>query len=123
MKAKSFLLGLTTGIVGGAVAVLFSAPQSGVQVRQNIAGNTAQAKSKMQDVQTELNSVKQSIMTLKSEAQNNMPSIINELKDNFTTFKTEIAPETEKLKQEIEGLQNSIKEIEKNIPQGKKQQQ
>jgi len=119
MKAKSFLLGLTTGLVGGAIAVLFSAPQSGVQLRQNIARNTAGAKSKLQDVQVEMDHVKQSILTLKSEAQNNMPSIINELKDNFTTFKAEIEPEAKILKQEIENLQNSIDEIEKIIPQSK----
>ncbi|MEK4701121.1 YtxH domain-containing protein [Solibacillus sp. FSL R7-0668] len=119
MKAKSFLLGLTTGLVGGAIAVLFSAPQSGEQLRQNIARNTARAKSKLQDVQVEMDHVKQSILTLKSEAQNNMPSIINELKDNFTTFKAEIEPEAKILKQEIENLQNSIDEIEKIIPQSK----
>lgn len=119
MKAKSFLLGLTTGLVGGAIVVLFSAPQSGVQLRQNIARNTAGAKSKLQDVQVEMDHVKQSILTLKSEAQNNMPSIINELKDNFTTFKAEIEPEAKILKQEIENLQNSIDKIEKIIPQSK----
>lgn len=122
MKAKSFFLGLTTGLVSGAVAVLLSAPQSGAQLRQNIARNTAVAKSKLQDVQVEMDHVKQSIMTLKSEAQNNMPSIINELKDNFTTFKAEIEPEAKILKQEIENLQNSIDEIEKIIPQSKKTQ-
>lgn len=119
MKAKSFLIGLTTGLVSSAVAVLFSAPQSGAQLRQYIASNTTGAKSKLQDVQAEIGNVKQSIGTLKSEAQNSIPSIINELKDNFTAFKTEIEPESEKLKQEIENLQNSIKEIEKIIPQSK----
>lgn len=119
MKAKSFLLGLTAGLVSGAAVVLFSAPQSGAQLRQTITTNTTSTKSKLQNVKSEIQNVKEAIATLKSEAQNNMPSIINELKENLTTFKQEIEPETEKLIQEIEGLQNSIKEIEKNIPSNK----
>lgn len=123
MNAKTFLLGLTAGLIGGAAAVLFSTPQSGAQLRQNIATNKNAAKSKLQDIQHEANHVKDSIITLKNEAQNNMPNIINELKDNFTAFKSQIEPETINLKQEIENLQNSIKEIEKNIPQSTKNKQ
>lgn len=119
MKAKSFLLGVTTGLVSGMAVMLFSTPQSGAQLRQSISSNTDNAKSKLQDVQKELNHVKQSITTLIAEAQNNMPSIINELKENLVTFKKEIEPETINLKQEIEKLQNSINEIEKNIPSNK----
>ena len=119
MNAKSFLLGLTTGIVSGATVVLFSAPQSGAQLRQNISSNTKNAQLKLQDVKTNLQNVKASISTFKTEAQNNIPSIINELKVNLTSFKQEIEPEALKLKQEIEVLQNSIKEIEKNIPSNK----
>ena len=120
MKAKSFLLGVTTGIVSGAAVILFTAPQSGTTLRQNLLENTKNAKSKFQGVQSELNSeltsVKQSITTLKAEVQNSMPSIVNELKDSLANFKTQIEPETINLKQEIEKLQNSISEIEKNIP-------
>lgn len=119
MKAKSFLLGLTTGVISSAAVVLFSAPQSGEQLRKNILSNTSNAKLKFQDVKSELQKVKASISTLKVEAQNNIPSIINELKGNLTTFKQEIEPEALKLKQEIEILQNSIREIEKNIPSDK----
>lgn len=123
MKAKSFLLGVTTGIVSGAAVILFTAPQSGTTLRQNLLENTKIAKSKLQDVQNELNNVKQSITTLKAEVQNSMPNIVNELKDNFANFKTQIEPEAINLKQEIEKLQNSISEIEKNIPSNRKNEQ
>ncbi len=57
------------------------------------------------------------------EAKNNIPQIINELKETITTFKTEIEPDASKLKQEIEILQNSISEIEKNLPQNRNKEQ
>ena len=116
MNAKIFLLGLTTGAIGGAAAVLFSTPQSGSQLRQNIANNTYNAKLKLADVKYEAHNVMQSVSALKSEVQNNIPTIINEMKESITLFTQDIQPETEKLLQEIESLQNSINEIEKIIP-------
>ncbi|MEK4627242.1 MAG: YtxH domain-containing protein [Solibacillus sp.] len=119
MNAKTFILGLTTGLISGAAVVLFSAPQSGAQLRQNILSNSVNAKSKLQEIKSEIQNVSYSVTALKSEAQNNIPTIINDLKDTFSNFTEEIQPQTARLKQEIEGLQNSISEIEKNIPSDK----
>lgn len=120
MKAKPFLIGLTAGIIGGAAAIIFTAPQSGEQLRSNLARNTASAKDKLNDVKAQAMNVKQSFTTLSYEAKNNIPQIINELKDTFTNFKQDIEPGTVKLQQEIENLQKSIAEIEKNLPQNQK---
>lgn len=123
MKTKTFLIGLSAGLVGGVAAILLSTPQSGAQLRQNITTNLTSAKSKLTDLTSEFGHVKQSISSLTSEAQNNIPSIINDLKVSLTHFKQEIEPETLTLKQEIEKLQNSISEIEKNIPSNRNEEQ
>lgn len=123
MKTKTFLIGLSAGLVGGVAAILLSTPQSGAQLRQNITTNLTSAKSKLTDLTSEFGNVKQSISSLTSEAQNNIPSIINDLKVSLTHFKQEIEPETLTLKQEIEKLQNSISEIEKNIPSNRNEEQ
>jgi gas vesicle protein len=117
MKAQPFLIGLTTGIIGGAIAVLFSTPQSGQQLRSTILSNTDSAKLKLQDVKHQVNNVKQSMGTLTNEAKNNIPQIINDLKHSITIFTQEIEPTKNNLQQEIEALQNSINEIEKNVAQ------
>lgn len=36
MKASTFLLGLATGVLGSAVAVLLTTPQSGKELRSSI---------------------------------------------------------------------------------------
>lgn len=123
MKANTFLLGVAAGLIGGAVVALTTTPQSGTQLRQNLARNTNNTKSELLDIKSEANEVKNSIQTLTYEAKNNIPRIINELKESFTTFKQEIEPSATHLKQEIENLQKSIEEIEKNIPKPKKEQQ
>lgn len=120
MKTKTFLLGAAVGLVSGAVVALNAAPQSGAQLRQNLARNTNGAKSELFAVKSEADQVKHAISVLTNEAKNNIPQIISELKDSFTNFKEDIEPNAAHLKQEIENLQKSIEEIENNIPKPKK---
>lgn len=115
MKAKPFLIGLSTGIVGGITAIIFTTPQSGQQLRSNIIHNAKNAKNNLIEIKQQSSNVKQSVSSLKYEAQNNIPKIIMELKGSFLNFKQEIEPDTVKLKEEIDRLQKSITEIENNL--------
>ena len=117
MKIQTFFTGLAVGVAAGMVVAIMTAPQTGKQLRSNIARNTSVLKDQLVDVKNETNNVKQSITSFSIEAKNNIPQIINELKETITTFKAEIEPDALKLKQEIDVLQNSISEIEKNFSQ------
>ena len=120
MKAKTFFTGLSIGLFAGIATAIATAPQSGQQLRSTIARGTGTLKHQLTDIKNETNNVKHSITAFTGEAKNNIPKIINEMKDTIINFKKEIEPETAKLKQEIESLQNSISEIEKNLPQNRK---
>lgn len=115
MRAKPFLIGLSTGIIGGLTAIIFTTPQSGDQLRSNVARNFKIAKTRLSEIQHHSSSVKESFKSLKNEAKNNIPNIMNDLKGSISNFKQEIGPDTAKLKEEIEGLQKSITEIENNL--------
>ena len=123
MKIQTFFTGLAVGVAAGMVVAVMAAPQAGKQLRSNIARNASVWKDQLIDVKNEANNVKQSIASFSIEAKNNIPQIINELKETMTTFKTEIEPDALKLKQEIDVLQNSISEIEKNFSQHKNKEQ
>ena len=123
MKVQTFFTGLAIGAAVGMVAAIMTAPQAGKQLRTNIARNTSIWKDQLVDIKNETNNVKQSITSFSIEAKNNIPQIINELKETITTFKTEIEPDALKLKQEIDVLQNSISEIEKNFSQYRNKEQ
>ena len=123
MKVQTFFTGLAVGVAAGMVAAIMTAPQAGKQLRANINRNVSIWKDQLVDVKNESNNVKQSITSFSTEAKNNIPQIINELKETITTFKSEIEPDALKLKQEIDVLQNSISEIEKNISQYTKTEQ
>ena len=123
MKVQTFFTGLAVGVAAGMVAAIMTAPQAGKQLRANINRNVSIWKDQLVDVKNETNNVKQSITSFSIEAKNNIPQIINELKETITTFKSEIEPDALKLKQEIDVLQNSISEIEKNFSQYRKTEQ
>ena len=123
MKVQTFFTGLAVGIAAGMAAAIMTAPQTGKQLRSNIARNTSIWKEQLVDVKNEASNVKQSITSFSIEAKNNIPQIINELKETITTFKTEIEPDASKLKQEIETLQNSISEFEKIFSQNRNKEQ
>ena len=123
MKVQTFFTGLAVGIAAGMAAAIMTAPQPGKQLRSNIARNTSVWKDQLVDVKNEASNVKQSITSFSIEAKNNIPQIINELKETITTFKSEIEPDALKLKQEIETLQNSISEFEKIFSQNRNKEQ
>ena len=123
MKVQTFFTGLAVGIAAGMAAAIMTAPQPGKQLRSNIARNTSVWKDQLVDVKNEASNVKQSITSFSIEAKNNIPQIINELKETITTFKAEIEPEASNLKQEIETLQNSISEFEKIFSQNRNKEQ
>ena len=123
MKVQTFFTGLAVGIAAGMAAAIMTAPQPGKQLRSNIARNTSVWKDQLVDVKNETCTVKQSITSFSIEAKNNIPQIINELKETITTFKSEIEPDALKLKQEIETLQNSISEFEKIFSQNRNKEQ
>ncbi|MDI7743029.1 YtxH domain-containing protein [Lysinibacillus fusiformis] len=115
MRAKPFLIGLSAGVIGGLTTIFFTAPQPGKQIRSSIVRNTKIAKSNLEEIKEQSKSIKDSITTLKNEVKNNIPEIMNELKNSISTFSQEIEPDTAKLKEEIDGLQKSIIEIENNL--------
>lgn len=115
MRGKPFLIGLSTGVIGGIAAILLTTPQSGQQIRSNIVSNAKKTKTTLKEMKVHSQSLKESFSTLKYEAKNNIPKIINDLKYSITNFRDEIEPETLKLKEEIAGLQKTITEIENNL--------
>lgn len=115
MRTKPFLLGLSAGIVGGLATAIFTAPQSGNQLRSNIVNNTRECKLTLNELAAQTKAVGKAFSSLKYEVKNNIPKVFSELKTSFSNYKEEIKPDSIKLKEELEELQKSIIEIENNL--------
>ncbi len=101
MKAKTFFLGVTVGVVGGLATAIFTTPQSGEQLRSNIVRTAQTTKGNLHDVKQQVFTVKDSVIHLKNEAKNNIPKIISDLKTSISKFTQEIEPDATKLKRGI----------------------
>ncbi|GGG23193.1 hypothetical protein GCM10007425_17150 [Lysinibacillus alkalisoli] len=123
MKVSKFIFGLTAGIVGGLAVASLTAPQSGQQLRNTLKTNSTHLRERIADTRFEANNVKQSINEFTSVAKNNIPQIVNELKETLQRFQKEIEPSKQNLQQEISVLQQSIGEIEKNVSELKEKTQ
>lgn len=115
MRAKPFLIGLSAGIIGGIATAIFTTPQTGDHLRKNIVNNAKNAKVTIGELGQQIDGIKNAVSTFKYEVQNTIPKIFNDLANSISNYKAEIQPESQKLKEELEQLQNSINEIENNL--------
>lgn len=121
MKASNFFIGLATGLAAGAAATLFSAPQSGEELRTSVKTASSDWKEKLADVKDQVNKLKESINTLKTEAAAQVPGAMDGLKQSMEKWQEETGPAKEHLQLEILAIQNAIEELQKTISKDKKE--
>lgn len=120
MKASTFFLGLATGLAAGAAATLFSAPQSGKELRTSVKTTSSDWKEKLADVKEKVNGLKESIATLSAEAKTQFPAVADGLKASMENWQEGTGPAKEHLQLEILAIQNSIEELQNAISKDKK---
>lgn len=120
MKASNFFIGLATGLATGAAATLFSAPQSGEELRTSVKTASTDWKEKLADVKEQVNQLKESINQLKLEAKSEIPPAMDGLKQSMAEWQEGTAPAKEHLQLEIMAIQNAIEELQKSISKDKK---
>ena len=120
MKASTFFLGLTTGLVAGAATTLFSTPQSGKELRTSMKTTSSDWKEKLADVKEKIDKLKESVSELTTEAKEQLPETMDELKKSLEKWQQETAPAKEHLQLEILAIQNSMEALEKAISKDKK---
>ncbi|WP_052131515.1 YtxH domain-containing protein [Planococcus sp. CAU13] len=120
MKASNFFIGLATGLAAGAAATLFSTPQSGEELRGSVKTASSDWKEKLADVKVQIDQLKESINTLKTEASTQVPVVVDGLKQSMAKWQEETGPAKEHLQLEILAIQNAIEELQKTISKDKK---
>ncbi|GEK33486.1 YtxH domain-containing protein [Kurthia sibirica] len=122
MNAKTFIIGLGTGLIAGTAAVLFTTPQSGKELQQTIKDRKISANEVKDEFKGRLQSIKDSIDMIKNEAKTTLPSTMAALKESVATFQEETAPNQERLKLHLEELQKAANDISVEIDTLKKRQ-
>ena len=115
MKASTFFLGLVAGSVAAAVTVLYSAPQSGNELRKTVKNATTDLKVKCQDVQGCIDDLKNSISHLTQEAKEAIPVAIEGIKGSVEQWQRATEPNKERMDKEIAAIQKALEELEQSL--------
>ncbi len=115
MKASTFFLGLVAGSVAAAVTVLYSAPQSGNELRKTVKNATTDLKVKCLDVQGRVDDLKNSIAHLTQEAKEVIPVAIDGIKGSVEQWQRATEPSKERMDKEIASIQKALEELEQSL--------
>ena len=119
MKIVPLFLGVATGAIAGAAAVLLSTPKSGSEVRISLKSTSNDLRDKLSDIKYQMQDLKNSIGNLTKESKEVIPNAIEEIKADVEQWKNETAPLQAKLQAEISAIQTAIEEMEKTLPKKK----
>ncbi len=115
MKASTFFLGLVAGSVAAAVTVLYSAPQSGNELRKTVKSATIDMKVKFKDVKGCVDDLKDSIARLTHEAKEAIPIAIDGIKGSVEQWQQATEPNKERMDKEIAAIQKALEELEQSL--------
>ncbi len=118
MRAKPFFIGLTAGVIAGITTAIFTTPQTGNQLRMNIATTSKNLKTTMSQLNNQINDIKNGISTLTNEVKITIPQILFDVKNSISQFTQDIQPSSQNLKEELEqNLKETGKMLERRTNQ------
>lgn len=115
MNTKSLLFGLVTGGLAAAVATLLSAPASGKETRRYLVENKETWKKQLLELKDDLQNVAKSITVLSKEGKDELKVFIQDIKILIDSWKKEIAPNEEHLKNELQSIQDTLVKLESGL--------
>lgn len=121
MNVKKLLFGFGTGIIAGAATVLFTAPQSGNELRLSIKARKDAGVDVKNEFRQRFQTIKESIDTIKSEVQETVPDVVSNLKESIADFQQQTASNQEKIQEHVASLQQISTEISTELETLKKE--
>ncbi|OMP67134.1 YtxH domain-containing protein [Domibacillus epiphyticus] len=117
MNKKALFTGLLAGLAGGAAAALLKAPVSGRETRGKMKDAQVSAKLTMMEIRDNAGQVKESVKRLIDTAKTDIPEMVNDVKVNAALWKESIEPHKQALQTEISGIQSTVEDLQKSLPQ------
>jgi len=121
MKIKQFFYGLVLGGIAAGVSTLLTAPQSGKEVRTSLKENKDLWKSQLADLKKSLTELKAVSVVASREAKAQTSIFLQETKNSINTWKEDIYPHQEELKEEITEIEAAIQQLEASLADTNKQ--
>ena len=113
MNLKSISYGLLAGTVISGVAVLLTAPSSGRDLRNSCQHSIESFKQSAKQLSKEGIQIKEQAVETAKLGGDVLKTASSELKTSFEHWQKETAPSIERIKTEIEGVQQNVEELQK----------
>ncbi|WP_414048623.1 YtxH domain-containing protein [Macrococcus animalis] len=111
MKFSRIILGFGVGLAAGAATSIFNAPKSGKELQQNFKSTSYDTKAQVNQLKIEANEVKDYVFKTKDASQEVMKTMADEIRDMIAHYKSDIQPNIENLKGNINNINNRKTEI------------
>ncbi|MGF9966286.1 YtxH domain-containing protein [Bacillus rhizoplanae] len=115
-KSKSFLTGVICGGAVAGLAVLFSTPSSGKDMRNKLKEKGNGIKKTISDITADTKLLKRQIVETASEGKEVIQELTHDMHETFSTWRQDIAQNKRHIEQEIEDIQKSIEKLQQAVP-------
>jgi len=116
-KAKSFVTGIICGGAVAGLAVLFSTPSSGKDMRNKLKEKGNDIKKTLADITADTKLLKRQIVETASEGKEVFQELKDDMQDTFSTWKKDISQNKLHIEQEILDIQKSIEKLQQAVPE------
>ncbi|MGG2066787.1 MULTISPECIES: YtxH domain-containing protein [unclassified Bacillus (in: firmicutes)] len=115
-KSKSFLTGVICGGAVAGLAVLFSTPSSGKDMRNKLKEKGNDIKKTISDITADTKLLKRQIIETASEGKEVIQELTNDMHETFSVWRQDISQNKRHIEQEIEDIQKSIEKLQQAVP-------
>ncbi len=119
-RTSAFFVGILTGTVAAATAVVFTTPQSGAHLRRAVQETAQDFKMKMEDVSVRLLEVKVAMQHLTDEAKTVLPETFESLKQSVDKWQNDTSSNQERLETELASIQEALEDLEHQLAAAQK---
>ncbi|WP_066174281.1 YtxH domain-containing protein [Bacillus marinisedimentorum] len=112
-QLKSLMAGVVVGGVTAGAAILFTAPQSGKELRRNIQKCSGNVKDTFSDIKRSGIAIKEQVEQTSKESAVIIKDFSDDLKKSIEQWKKEIEPHQKKIQDELQKIEQSMDDLEK----------
>ena len=120
-KAKSFITGVICGGAVAGLAVLFSTPSSGKDMRGKLKEKGNDIKKTLADITADTKLLKRQIVETASEGKEVFQELKDDMHDTLSNWKQDISQNKRHIEQEILDIQNQLRNYKKLFRKKRKQ--
>jgi gas vesicle protein len=114
-NTKSFFIGAVIGGIAAGVAVALTTPKNGKEVRAELKDKGSELKGSVQELLEEGKELTAKVKHVAIENKDLLLNVKADVEKSMNEWNLSTLPNREKIQEEINNIQSSIEQLEKNV--------